>query len=83
MDYALVKEQGITFAVIVVKSHILNDPVSRNDAQGSYQRHFPGVPIILMAQDTRGVPRYYGRNDIVKFLSKINFRRLPWKRKQV
>ncbi|MFA1822994.1 hypothetical protein ACDX78_23075 [Virgibacillus oceani] len=83
MDYALVKEQGVTFAVVVVKSRILNNPNLRDESLQSFQKYFPGVPLILMAQDTRGKPKYYGRNDIVNFLSKVNYRRLPWKRKQV
>lgn len=81
MDFALVKEKGVTFAVVVVKSHILSDPSARNDAISSFQPHFPGVPVILMAQNSRGVPKYFGRKDIVNFLSRIDHRRLPWKRK--
>ncbi|OYD57896.1 hypothetical protein CGZ90_08320 [Fictibacillus aquaticus] len=81
MDYALVKEQGVTFAVVVVKSYVLkSDDVE--EVRASYRPYFPGVPIILMAQDLRGVPTYHGRKDIVKFLSRIDHRRLPWKRKQ-
>jgi hypothetical protein len=33
-----------------------------------------------MAQDSRGVPTYQGRRDIVQFLSKIAFQRIPWKK---
>lgn len=84
MDYALVKEQGVTFAVVVVKNHVLQSTQSQiEDTRDSYRAYFPGVPIILMAQDSRGIPTYHGRKDIVKFLSSIDFRRLPWKRKQV
>jgi len=33
-----------------------------------------------MAQDSRGVPTYQGRRDIVGYLSKIAFQRIPWKK---
>lgn len=32
-----------------------------------------------MAQDSRGVPEYYGRDDIVRFLAGIPMESLPWK----
>lgn len=83
MDYALVKEQGVTFAVVIVKSHVLNSS-NRENVRNSFRQYFPfGIPIILMAQNARGIPTYHGRNDIVNFLSKIDHRRLPWKRKQI
>ena len=75
---ALTKEQGVTFAVVVVKRHVLN-PGTRDDAKASFQPVFPGVPIVLMAQDGRGVPEYYGRPDIVRFLAKVPFEALPWR----
>jgi hypothetical protein len=75
---ALVREQGQKFAVVVVQYSVLNSTASKRNAQATFQPAFPGVPIILMAQDSRGVPTYYGRTDIVNFLSSIDFRRLPW-----
>jgi hypothetical protein len=83
MDYALVKEQGVTFAVVIVKSHVVNSP-NREEARNSFRPYFPlGIPIILMSQDTRGVPTYHGKEDIVRFLASIDHRRLPWKRRNV
>ncbi|MDK4472294.1 hypothetical protein MWG12_08615 [Fusobacterium necrophorum] len=79
-DGALVKEQGVTFAIVVVKSYVLSSLKTREDARKSFAKYFPlGIPIILMAQDSRGVPTYHGRKDIVNFLSNIDFRRIPWK----
>jgi len=80
LEAALVKEQGQTFAVVVVRSsvHAGGDRALREAAQ-SFRPVFPGVPIVLMWQDGRGVPTYWGRPDIVRFLSKLQFSRLPWK----
>ncbi|MEH7223877.1 hypothetical protein V7112_08650 [Bacillus sp. JJ1566] len=79
-DGAVIKEQGITFAIVIVKSHVLQSSHSIDEARSAFSRHFPGMPLILMAQDLRGVPTYQGRKDIVKFLANIHPSRIPWKR---
>lgn len=78
-DAALVREQGQTFAVVVVRHGIIDNTAEAQRAQAAYAPAFRFVPIILMEQDGRGVPTYYGRPDIVRFLANIDFRRLPWK----
>lgn len=79
-DGALLKEQGVPFAIVVVKPHVLNSSCEIQCARTDFSRHFPSVPIILMAQDQRGVPTYQGRTDIVQFLASISPSRIPWKR---
>lgn len=79
-DGAVVKEQGVTFAIVIVKPHILNTSSSCDETRQGFSRYFPGMPIILMAQDSRGIPTYQGKKDIVNFLSNINPSRIPWKR---
>lgn len=77
-DGAVIKEQGVTFAIIVVKPSVLNSITSRENTRDSFSSVFPGMPIILMSQDGRGVPTYHGRTDIVNFLANIDHRRIPW-----
>lgn len=79
-DAALVREQGVTFAVVIVKGHVLNSDPSRREAMAAFGVHFPGVPVILMTQDARGRPTYWGRRDIVQFLARVPVSALPWKR---
>lgn len=79
-DAALVREQGVTFAVVVVKNHVVSSDSSRRDAMNAFGTHFPGVPIVLMAQDGRGRPTYWGRPDIVRFLARVPVNALPWNR---
>ena len=74
---ALTKEQGVTFAVVSVKQHALN-PGTRDDTCASFEPVF-GVPIVLMAQDSRGRPTYYGPPNIVRFLKNVPIEALPWK----
>lgn len=76
---ALIKEQGQTFAIVVVKPHILQSSAQADDVRSNFRGVFPGVPIILMAQNSRGTPTYYGRNDIVNFLAKLPISAIPWK----
>lgn len=77
---AVIKEQGVTFAIVIVKPHVLNNSSSANDARGSFRSLFPGMPIILMAQDSSGRATYQGRTDIVNFLAHVSPSRIPWKR---
>lgn len=77
-DGAKIKEQGVTFGIVVVKPYVLRSP-SKEQIRASFIPFFGNIPIILMAQDSRGIPTYDGRHDIVRFLAKINPARIPWK----
>lgn len=76
---AVVKEQGVTFAVVVVKPHVVSNRSEANEAVRAFQPVFPGLPVILMAQDARGVPTYFGRQDIARFMAKVSIAAVPWK----
>ena len=76
---ACIKEQGVTFGILVVKPHVLQSPAERSSMQNFGIQLFGMMPIILMAQNARGIPTYWGRSDIVKFLSRVPVYRIPWK----
>lgn len=82
IEGAIIKEQGITFGIVIVRSHVLNNSSESESIRRQVSRIdiFSRIPIILMAQDSRGIPTYQGRPDIVKFLASIDFRRIPWKK---
>ena len=42
-------------------------------------RLFPGVPVVLMAQDAQGTPTFFGRKDIVQFLASVPLGSIPWR----
>lgn len=75
---AKIKEQGVTFAIVIVKPQVLTSS-SRESVRTQFIPVFGNIPIILMAQNPRGIPTYHGRKDIVRFLSKIHPSRIPWK----
>lgn len=76
---AVIKEQGVTFAVVVVKQHVVSNTSAAQDAIESFTPVFGGLPIVLMAQDSRGVPTYYGRRDLSRFMASIPLRAVPWR----
>ena len=76
---SLVKEQGVTFAIAIVKPHVLNNSLEANKVASSFAPLFGFVPIVLMAQDHRGIPKWYGRRDIVNFLKNKPLSSIPWK----
>ena len=83
IEGAVIREQDVTFAVVVVKGHVLNNSFESDRAIRSFQPLFPGLPVVLMAQDHRGTPTYYGRRDISQFMSNVALSRVPWKRYSV
>lgn len=76
---AVIKEQGVTFAVVVVKKAVLDYKPKADEAIRDFSGVFPGMPVVLMAQDARGVPTYYGRKDISRFLANVPLHAIPWK----
>lgn len=77
---AVIKEQGVTFAIVIVKPHVLQSSATTAEARHAFQPYFRGLPVILMVQDGSSRPTFQGRTDIVKFLSRISISRIPWKR---
>lgn len=77
-DGALIKEQGVAFAIVVVKPSALD--YNTEETRQGFSQFFPDVPIVLMAQNGRGIPTYHGRPDIVKYLANIHPSRIPFKR---
>ena len=79
-DAAFVREQGVEFVVVAVKSHVLGSEASCRQAAVSFGGSFPGVPVVLMAQDARGRAKFWGRPDVVRFLANVPVGNLPWRR---
>ena len=82
MDFqgAVVKEQGVTFGILVVEPSVLHDRRRQEQLRAFGRRAFGAIPVVLMAQDSRRVPTYQGRPDIVKFLANVSIERIPWKK---
>ncbi len=79
-DGAVIREQGVTFGVMIVKQHALTDLSRRDSLVAQASRAFGGIPTVLMAQDASGRARYFGRRDIVDFMANVPLSAVPWKR---
>ncbi|RTQ52310.1 hypothetical protein EJV47_04615 [Hymenobacter gummosus] len=76
---AQVREQGQSFAIVLITSQAASTLHGRQEAVQAFSRYFPGLPLVLACQDSRGRFTYYGRQDIANFLASIDPRRIPWK----
>ncbi|MDX6255070.1 MAG: hypothetical protein QOJ11_1404 [Frankiales bacterium] len=76
---ALIREQGIEFGVVLVTAQAAQ-PGRREATLQGVASVFAGKPVILCSQDSRGVPSYFGRPDLVRFLANVSLDRLPWKK---
>jgi hypothetical protein len=76
---AVIKEQGVTFAIVIVKKPVVDNRMEANRAIQSFQLIFPGMPVVLMAQDHQGRAEYYGRRDISSFLANVPLPAIPWR----
>jgi hypothetical protein len=76
---AVIREQGQTFAIVVVQRHVIDSQSTAAGAIANFGPVFPGLPVVLMAQDSSGRPTYYGRKDISRFLATVPMRAIPWR----
>jgi hypothetical protein len=77
---AVIKEQNVSFAVVIVRAETFNDKTVADGIVKQLEPVFGNVPVVLMAQDAKGTPTFYGRPDIAKFLSQVSVDRMPWKK---
>jgi hypothetical protein len=75
---AVIKEQGQTFGLVVVRPNVLNGPSEVQEMRRFGASAFGPMPIVLVALNSQGVPTYYGRRDIVQFLSNVPMEAIPW-----
>lgn len=80
IEGAVIREQGVEFAIVIVKQYVLNNRLEADETIAEFQPVFGGLPVVLMAQDGRGRPTYYGRPDIARFLANVPVSRIPWHR---
>lgn len=82
MRYATITEQSTTFTIVTIQLSVFQNKLESERALLAYSRLFPGMPIILMARNPRGVPIYIGRIDIVNFLKVTDPSVIPWQTSQ-
>ena len=78
-NVALVCEQGVRFAVVVVSPSLMSGLRCERDGAVQVLSAQFGAPAVLMVQDSRGTPIYYGRPDLVGLLEERCPEQLPWR----
>ena len=73
---ALIREQGINFAVATVKDHVISDRHEADRVVSALSLRL-GQPVVLLGANHYGT---YGRRDIVRFLQNIHPSQMPWRR---
>ena len=76
---SIVEEQGVTFAIVLVKQWVTQTPAEADKEREALQVYFPNMPIVLASQDFQGRFSYQGRKDIVDLLANISPIQIPWK----
>jgi hypothetical protein len=75
---AFVREHHVDFAVVLVKPFVMTRPQAVRDEMVAVYTRELGCPTVLVAQDADGAPTYYGRDDLLHFLSEVLVEQLPW-----
>ena len=76
---AVMKEQGVIFAVIKVKEQVVRNSFEAMTTRRVFQTVFTGLPIVLMAQEPGGRTLYDGRDDVVRLLSHMPTAAIPFR----
>lgn len=77
MIAALVKEQGVTFAVVRVKDSVVTSPAMSGEMIQYASQALRCPLVVLMGERSK---RLQGnRQDVVNFVSKVHPSRLPWR----
>lgn len=82
---AIIREQGIVFAVVLVKHHVTQDRFATERMIEDLRtiQDFEALPIVLASQDSRGVFEYRGRTDLARFLASLDPSQIPWRTYQI
>ncbi|MBF0450418.1 MAG: hypothetical protein HQK75_06930 [Candidatus Magnetomorum sp.] len=76
---AIIKEQNVKFSVIETVTATLKSQTDMNTIKQKFSPLFGNIPVIFMAKNTKGIPIFVGRKDIVDFLSNNDVNKIPWR----
>ncbi len=75
---AVVEEQGIRFAIVKVSSDTFDIPGRARDKMVSFQRLFPNMAVVFMAEESGKAPNFYGRPDVVRVMMGTDMDGISW-----
>ena len=74
--FALLREQGVEFAAVIVKDHVVTSSHDSDETIAGLEFRF-GRPVVLMGERNG---RWYGRRDLAQFMARVHPARIPWRR---
>ena len=77
-DGVVITEQGQTCAVVSVQPAVFQNSINATMIIKALLPVFKGMPVVLMAIDTKGVPGYFGRADLIELLENVNIKEAAW-----
>ncbi|MDD7794486.1 hypothetical protein [Clostridium sp. 'White wine YQ'] len=72
LEAAIIHNSKFNFALIPVDYSIVINSTTAKDVQASFAKYFPGLPIVLMSENDLTIPTYFGRKDILRYLTDLN-----------
>lgn len=75
---AIIQEQGVTFAVVVVDKVLIENRSEAVGTVASLRTVFAGLPVVLVAQDSKGKRSCFGRADLARLLLDLPANALTW-----
>ena len=80
-DAAFIKENGVEIGIFATTMDVLNDKMQADNLiTYCKERILVGYQVVLMAQDSQGLPHYYGKQDLIKLLEATNFSKIHFRR---
>lgn len=70
---------GRPLVVVLVSMDLVHNVGEADMAIETLAPDFGGVPVVLMAQEDDGSPRYYGEAELIHLLDGVPIERMPWK----
>jgi len=74
----VVTHRGTRFALVEADAELIDSQAESVEALRFLARRFPGLPILLMATDASGRPRYRGPTELVRKAATLKISGLPW-----
>jgi hypothetical protein len=80
-DAAFIKENGVEIGIFATTMNIINDKMQADNLIKYCENQIlAGYQVVLMAQDSQGIPHYYGKQSLVRILEAINFSEIHFRR---
>ncbi len=78
MTAALVRKQGVTFAVALAKDHVISNPTKASQLIATVMQIVGCSLVVLMGERSRKLRG--NRRDVVDFVASVHPSRLPWRK---